>query len=195
MGKVIYLDVETTGLNPEMHEIIEIAIIGDGIQYNKKVKPLHLETADPNALLVNGFTSADWRYAQSPETVALEVAHIIKGCTVVGHNPHFDMSFVDELLHMYGCEVCYDRRLVDTTVLAREHLSVCGLDSFSMDSIRRFFGWPYKDSHTALKDAQDCKRLYHKLLRATSVQRFIWANKKKICALLAGLKNVKNKKM
>lgn len=187
MGQMIFIDVETTGLCPETHEIIEIAIIGSGIQYHRKVKPLNIASADENALHINGYNCFQWREAHHPRSIAHEVAHLIKGCTIVGHNPRFDMSFVDELLHQYDCDVWYDRKLIDTTVLAHEHLVPCGLNSASMDSIRDFFGWSKIGSHSALKDAKDCMMLYYKLCRASALKRFIWTNKKRFNALLACL--------
>lgn len=176
-NKIVFIDVETTGLNSELHEIIEIAIIGAGVHYNKKIKPLHIETANPVALKINGYNDFEWHNAIHPQQAAEEISDILHAATIIGHNVRFDMDFVDELLHRYDCHTNYDRRLIDTITLAHEHLTPCGLQSISLDSCRAFFGWSMLDNHTALKDAQDAMRLYYKLSRSTRFKRFVWSYK------------------
>ncbi len=184
MDEIVFIDTETTGLNSSIHEIIEIAIIGKNTNYNQKIKPNHLEHAHPRALEINGYTARKWKHAISSKDAAMDIAKMIEGKTIVGHNIKFDMSFIDELLHQHGIYVFYDRRLIDTMTLAHEHLKPCGIKSISMDSIRSFFGWPHTDAHTALKDAEDCRRLYYKLSKASKLQRLLWTHKTKIKHLL-----------
>ena len=59
---VVFLDVETTGLDPRAHEIVEIAIVAlDGqVLLDTKVKPQNIEAASPRALEINGYNEADW---------------------------------------------------------------------------------------------------------------------------------------
>ena len=184
MEQIIFIDVETTGLNPALHEIIEIAIVGDNFAFNTKIKPQHIETASEEALKMNGYSEDEWKYAMPPEAAALEIAKHIQGARIVGHNVRFDMDFIEELLHKYDVDVWYDRRLIDTITLAHEHLIDCGIKSVAMDSIRSFFGWSMVGAHTALKDAQDCKRLYYKLSRASKLHRLLWKHQKKLKHLL-----------
>ena len=68
-----FIDIETTGFNVETQEIIEIGCVivaqNDGIpgevidEFDLKVKPEHLEAADPEALSVNGYNEAEWLFA------------------------------------------------------------------------------------------------------------------------------------
>ena len=60
---------------------------------------------------------------------------------------------------------------IDTQALCWEHLPTRGV---SMDKMRKFFGWSFDRAHTALKDAEDCRRLYHTLNRATWFKRLKW---------------------
>ena len=53
-----FIDVETTGLNSQLHEIIEISIlrvcpIHGKTTYTRKIKPVHINHADPRALQIN----------------------------------------------------------------------------------------------------------------------------------------------
>lgn len=174
MEKLIFVDVETSGLDEAVHEIIEICIIRDNHTYYRKVKPLHINTASPEALRINRFSFKEWDNASEPSSVALEIAHYFSGATIVAHNPHFDMRFIEELFHQYQVEISYDRRFIDTTVLAHEHLIPAGIKSLSMDSIRDFFSWEKEGAHSAKKDCEDVKRLYYKLLRASIFNRWFW---------------------
>lgn len=185
MEKLVFVDIETTGLDESRHEIIEIAVIRGSQTYHRKVQPLHIETASPRALEINGFNYKEWTHAAHPSTVALEIAHYLNEATIVAHNPHFDMKFIDELLHAHNVNLWYDKRLIDTTVLAHEHLLPAGIKSLSMDSIREFFSWSSEGAHTALKDCQDVRRLYYKLCRASSLDRFRWKHFRKINKMLS----------
>ena len=182
MSGLVFIDIETTGLISGYHEIIEIAIIGDGFEYHKKLKPSRLELADPRALAINGYTSKEWREASEPYNVAIEVAQILKGCTIVAHNPHFDMEFITELCEKYELPCLWKRRYIDTITLAYEHLKPCGIESVSLSSCRAFFGWSQIGAHTALQDARDCRRLFYKLTRASSLKRCFWFLYPKISA-------------
>jgi len=41
-----------------------------------------------------------------------------------------------------------------------------------MDEIRRFLKWEMKDSHTAMKDVEDCYKLWNTCKRMTPWKRF-----------------------
>ena len=94
----IYLDTETTGLDPATHEILEVAVVRElcHAPYNepgdithrwcRKIAPKHIETAEPVALKVNGYTAEGWAGAVPFESVALELLELLKGGTIIGHN-------------------------------------------------------------------------------------------------------------
>ena len=178
--KHCYIDTETTGLSTTKHEIIEIAIITeheDGTieRWVTKVKPEHPETAHPKALEINGYTPEAWADAPVFESVATEIATRLKGAVLVGHNVNFDIRFIEALLEKStsNMTICH-RGVIDTITLVREHLLPTGLSSPSLDKTRRWLGWSLEGAHTALRDAEDCRRLRHTLERSTWVQRAIW---------------------
>ena len=188
MSRLVFIDIETTGLISGYHEIIEIAIVGHNLQYHKKVKPKNIAIAEQRALEINGYSDKAWRYAEEPSIVAEEIAEILKGARIVGHNPQFDMDFISELLTTYNQKCFFDRRYIDTITLAYEHLSPLGVDSFSLDACRRFFNWSQIGAHTALKDAKDCQRLFYTLLRANRIKKWMWMLHPKLAGLLMLLK-------
>ena len=168
-----FIDTETTGLHPwDGHEIIEIAIITehpDGwIQkYCERIKPLCIELAQPAALKVNGYNELGWLKALEMKDEIGKIAEILSEGVIVGHNVRFDLSFVEHAMRHYGVDGILSRHVVDTITLAHEHLVPRGLRYLSMNSIRRFMGWSDVGAHTAMKDAQDCRKLYHALCRAS----------------------------
>lgn len=178
----IYLDLETTGLNPDIHEIIECAIVydDDTPSYHRFIKPNRIEFADPFALKINRFheRSEEWNQAISQKDFAFELAHLLKNKIIIGHNPSFDYSFIKEIFAHYG-EGTPKNQLIDTKTLAFEHLYDIGLKRLSLDSIRRFMGWSLSNNHTALKDALDTKMLYTVLNKATFLDRLKWKIKAK----------------
>lgn len=177
-----YLDTETTGLHAskDKGEIIEIAIInvGDGKldKWCTKIKPQHIETAHPKALEVNGYTEEAWKDAPTFDEVAPEIHKRLKGSIIVGHNVNFDLKFLRHHFSESSCDLRLSHRnVIDTVTLAHEHLQPTGLKSMSMDNIRRWLGWSLIDAHTALKDADDVRRLHNTLHQAGRLKRWWWS--------------------
>jgi len=165
-----FVDVETTGLRPwEGQEIIEIAIItehGDGRvdRYCTKIKPVRLEFAEAKALEVNGYTDALWADAPYMSEVIGDIYNLLRRGIIVGHNVAFDCLFIDFELERYGFSKCSYAK-VDTMTLAHEHLLPVGLRSIGLKAIRKYMGWSCEGAHTAMVDAEDCRRMYHSLIR------------------------------
>lgn len=183
-----FLDIETTGLNSCMHEIIEVAIIFDDREhYHRFIRPKRIDLADPVALRINRFDdrSGEWSDSITHEQLAFDLACLLNNRIIIGHNPSFDMSFIQELLEQHGERIQSRNVMIDTVTLAHEHLSPLGLKRLSLDSIRSYLGWCQIGAHTALKDAQDVQRLYNTLLRATFFDRLNWRLKSKQRAVTA----------
>lgn len=176
---ICFLDTETTGLDKQRHEIIEIAIIvveGGKLRiYNTRIMPTHIATADPVALKINGYTPSGWANAPTFKEQAQTIADLICGNVVVGHNVQFDVGFIEKQLKGAGVPVPRIRT-VDTCTLVHEHLIPIGCPGHGLDKVRAYLGWVRPNAHTALVDAMDCYKLYKLLVRASVWQRFkIWA--------------------
>ena len=177
-----FVDTETTGLNPMEHELLSVAIIteyGDGRidRWSSKVKPKRIEDAHPKALEVNGYTDEGWQDAPEFEAIFPEIQRRLRKGMIVGHNIAFDIAFLREAYKSAGVnpddkKTGIARYKIDTITLAHEHLQPMGLWFLGLDSIRKFLGWSFENSHTALQDAEDCRRLYWSLLR----KNWAWNN-------------------
>lgn len=67
---LVFVDVETTGLDPERHELLEVAAVRvhphtlEPLDHaSARVRPGRLADANPRALEVNGYTDEAWRDA------------------------------------------------------------------------------------------------------------------------------------
>lgn len=100
--KVIILDCETTGLNPNTDEILQLSIIdGDGTcLYNSYFRPT-VNTSWDGAAEINGITQAMVADAPSIREELSKIQQILSACDlIVGYNPSFDLGF----LSAAGCD-------------------------------------------------------------------------------------------
>ena len=94
--KLAFVDIETTGINPFKHEIIEIGCLiakqndrGEWVtveEFEFKVKPEHIETAETEALRINGYNETNWMFAHSLEEALKTLSQKCDGCVLVGQN-------------------------------------------------------------------------------------------------------------
>ena len=178
MRRLIFLDTETTGLDPEVHEILELALVAEdgSVLLHTRVRPERLEQADPRALEVNGYSAEGWADAPAWADVAPRVAELLRGAVAVGHNVAFDAEMLRAGLKRVDPElaggVCHYR--LDTLVLALEHLAPVGLERFNLGAVCDFLGVELKDAHTALADTLAARAVYRKLARAGWLRRLGW---------------------
>lgn len=111
MSKLIYVDVETTGLTPPRHRVLEVgwAEIPDGdysrlTLHERRFRPTEeiLAQAEPKALEVNGYYTGhpDWEgtpYLGTPEAVAVwqVIAEAFAGASFCNQNIAFDLRFLE----------------------------------------------------------------------------------------------------
>lgn len=179
MNDLVFLDVETTGLDDTKHEVWEIAwVVNDEHPVEERILSHTLRTADPEALGMNGY------YERVPlgvniqaydPRVELEIRSIIKGNTLVCANPPFDRGFLKK---RWGIEP-WHYRSIDLESMAMgilEHDRPKGLKDVS-DELRELgynIGEPshaawidvvvLRESYRALRDIQKLKN--DALLRA-----------------------------
>lgn len=165
--KLAFIDTETTGLDPNKHEILEIAVVveQDGKVIDKfvgKIKPKMIASAEPKALEMNGYAKNPeaWSTAPTMEEVGPILVKMLEGCTLVGHNVSFDEDFLKQNLKRAGVLGKIPYHKIDTVTLVYEHLSPLGLKRVSLDSVRDFLSWDKEGAHTAMKDVEDTRKLF-----------------------------------
>ena len=180
-----FIDLETTGLLAGHHEIVEACILKGDMVYHVYVQPEHIERAHPKALEINGYNPKQWQSGITQKKLAVDLANLLEGCVIVGHNVNFDLEFIEMLFEEYKIPIGIDRRCLDSMTLAHVFLVPMGLDSISLDSIRGFLGWEIRAKHNALDDAKDVQRLYN--LFCSAPHRWAWKTRHYISKFL-GLK-------
>lgn len=101
-----YLDVETSGLDPCSHAILQIAGIielnGEPIkEFNLRLKPASFHKIDPKALAINGITPDQLMEGLSQADARAELMGYLmpySRLTMIGYNVMFDKGFVQEWL-------------------------------------------------------------------------------------------------
>jgi len=179
---LIFLDVETSGLDPNIQEILEICLMDkDGnILLHSKVKPQNIETAHPKALKINGYNEKDWELAPSFRDLAPKIHELLKWAIAAGHNPGFDLGFIKAELKRadptgdLGYLKGIGYHLVDTVSLAYEQLSDCGLTGLSLITVCNFLGVELKNAHSAVADTEAARQCYFKMHQASWMDRRRW---------------------
>lgn len=165
---IVYVDIETTGLDPERHQPWEIALVTDRWAECWQV-PVDLAVAEPGALRISGFYDRSHqvhRHEQlaSPLRVAEAVAAATAGKYLAGAVPSFDATFLDRFLRRHGHGPAWRHRLICVESVAagalREDLPVGLSDSAAALGIN-VDGY---DLHHALGDAQLARDVHHAAL-------------------------------
>lgn len=160
-----FLDCETTGLNPEIHEMLEFAAIkaiadGDATLV-LKIRPEHIETAEPKALEINGYNEAEWADAMDLREAGPIILAFLKNTVIIGHGVGFDIGFIEALLKKAGCYERVSYHTIDTCSIAYFLCVPEGLESLSLKNVCPFLGVPSEPTmHRALAGATACKAIY-----------------------------------
>lgn len=175
---LVFLDIETTGLNPDTHEIIELGAIlveqtfdatGRGNlrvlkEAEWKIIPEHIETADPEALRINGYSQEDWKNAVSLNRALTEFKELARGGIAVGHNVSFDLSFIEKAFRKEKLVYPLHYHKLDTISLAYAKLwDKKDAQTFSLKALCEYFGIVNEKAHTALADTRATLALYKKI--------------------------------
>ena len=151
----ISLDLETTGLDPEHDEIIEVAAIrfdASGVldTYQSLVNPGR--KLEYRIALLTSIDEAELAAAPLFSSIASDVAAFVGLDPIVGQNPTFDTTF----LARYGVEVFGPT--YDTFDLAM--ILIPGLRQHSLGAIADHLGLAFTSRHRAMADADAAMRVF-----------------------------------
>jgi DNA polymerase III epsilon subunit-like protein len=187
MIKLVFGDTETTGLDPRIHDVWDIATIlrepGKADRESSWMVRPDLTYADPKALEIGGYwertkhADAPGVHGQpdrwaDPDETAAALAPILAGAVVVGSNPDFDRSMLTPWLGKHGQVWAAHYRTIDVVTLGAGVLTAQAklpaalgdphVAPFSSHKVSRAFGVEPNDypRHTALGDARWVRDLW-----------------------------------
>jgi len=183
MGKILWLDCETTGLDPDRHAMIQLAVLIDidgevKESLNLKLRPLLFDVIEQSALEIHGYTEeevkafpgADEGLLTLKATMAKYVDKYNKRDKFVtaGYYVRFDVDFLRALFSKHGDDyfggwfysVSYDIQSVVAMEIADKGLR---LENYQLATICEKFGIEI-DKHDALSDITATRNLNQLLL-------------------------------
>jgi DNA polymerase III subunit epsilon len=165
LGEAPYVvfDVETTGSaagkGGAITEFGALKLVGGEVvdQFSTLVNPGR--PIDPFVVRLTGITDRMVSDAPSISEVMPRFEEFVEGCVLVGHNVHFDCSFVTAARG--GTPL--PNEVLDTLKLAR--CLVPGLKRYRLSSLVSHFGVRQAPNHRALSDAAATTEVFRKLLK------------------------------
>lgn len=181
MSKILWIDTETGGLDPQNHSLLSVAFVvtdenmevTDSYEWFIKHKTYSVTAG---ALAINGISILEHdRNAQEQKEVISEMKEFLKKHFnddkphIGGHNVKFDLDFMNTFLYknkeyMYKW---FSHRTVDTCVLLRSIYELGALDKevFSLQDAIKHFGIDTADgeAHVALYDTLATVKLFKKI--------------------------------
>ncbi|HEY6013101.1 MAG TPA: exonuclease domain-containing protein, partial [Candidatus Limnocylindrales bacterium] len=149
--ELVVLDVETTGTDPKMADLVEIAAVK---VKGGKITDRWSTLVNPGRPIVgnqmHGIKDADVKKAPSPAEAARQALKFIGSSVVVGHSVGFDLGFLEAALadgtHFES------GTYLDTLTIAREGYP--DLENYKLPTLSAFFGIELAQAHRAGPDAE-----------------------------------------
>lgn len=208
-----FVDTETVGLDPFLHDAWEYAVIlrRDGVdtEHTFRIEP-DLTNADPKALEINRYherTSApDWQW-DDRRSAAERLYGLLNGVVLIGSNPGFDADMLANLFaRYYAHPKPWHYRPIDVATLAVGALygrasewTRKDCDASWYGKVAKAVGWPWKSydvsrhvevdppakavAHTALGDARWARDVWDAV---TVPDAFYTASDEQLAAMAGG---------
>jgi DNA polymerase III subunit epsilon len=175
-----FTDCETTGLDPNAHEIIEIAIIRiDPYTMTEKARfhRYFLPFLPPSEEVkkINGYDEKVWRERGAkhfhPQDLR-EISVVLEGAAFAGQNPGFDRGFIRATYAVIDLNTgkprvdfpAMDYHLIDVASLAWPFVVAGLMPGMGLKHSRKYFGLEGEQTHGALQDILDTINSYRKFM-------------------------------
>ncbi|HET8908243.1 MAG TPA: exonuclease domain-containing protein [Ktedonobacterales bacterium] len=150
----VALDVESTGLAPGRHRLIEVGAVivrnGEpGIHFQRLINP---GRRIPQFITrFTGISEAMIKRAGAASEVLPQLHEFVDNRPIVGHNIGFDLGFLSYETQHAGLDFDFPLEGIDTIALARRYLT--GMRRASLDRVAAGLHLPINTRHRALPDA------------------------------------------
>lgn len=156
----IVVDIETTGLDPEADEIIELAALK---VKNNEIIDTFQTLVKPNQQIdsfitsLTGITNDMVEYAPNIKSALSKFLAFVGDTIIVGHNVHFDINFLYDNANTH-LEQIFSNDFVDTLRLSRKYMP--DAPNYKLTTLVDFLHIDRQNAHRALSDCE----VTHKLL-------------------------------
>lgn len=174
--KLLFVDVETGGLDPNTHSLLSIGLVAvdDGVikdkreyfvkhnVYNVTAKAMEINNLDIKLIDKNGLSVYD--VVNAIREFCNKNFGKVDKITVAGHNVAFDIKFLNHMFEKnFSSFNRFNHRTVDTStlILAMSEAGMFGNNRVTnLDEALNFYGLNNNVRHSALGDAEMTANLY-----------------------------------
>lgn len=180
----VAIDLETTGLDLEKDEIIEVALVlfEQGRMTDKRsylIRPS--QDIRPFIRSLTGISENDVKDAAPFENVAQEIFEFIGSYPMVAHNAGFDFKFLKKSFAKSGLDFG-SHPVLDSLTLSR--IVYREVANHRLETLVKYLNIERSASHRALPDAEACGHLFCKALE--EIRQFSAFEKNAIASLVKG---------
>ena len=157
----IVFDTETTGLEPEIDNIIEISAIKfiNNIEVERFSMLVNPEVEiDPFITKLTGIKQIDLLNQPTIKNVIPQFFDFIENYTLVAHNAPFDMKMLACECYRNNIQLC-NNKIIDTVTLAKRIIPKYSVDNYKLETLKDYLGLNYI-SHRAMEDCEVCAEIY-----------------------------------
>jgi len=181
--EMIAVDTETLGLEPSLHDVVELSLyrLSDDVQKTWLIKPMRIENAQPDALRVNGLKLEDLKgetqYGRdtykNAKDVIIEIENFVAETNVptenrclVAHNVAFDKAMIEQLWK--NCDAFdsfpFGRRTMDTMIieLTMDYATGNFAEGYSLKNLAKKYGVKNDKAHSAASDTKCMVEIFRK---------------------------------
>jgi DNA polymerase-3 subunit alpha (Gram-positive type) len=148
--EIVALDIETTGLNPQIDRIIEIALLKFK---NSQIVEKFVQLVNPEIEKfhsISGIKSEDVKYAPKFKEIVKDIYDFIKGKIILCHNANFDIPFLKKEFERNNYPFP-QIEIIDTLLIAKKFFN---FESNSLHNLSKIFKIHRYAEHRAEDDAR-----------------------------------------
>jgi DNA polymerase-3 subunit epsilon len=172
---IAFVDVESTGLNPQQDRILQLSVLKLDREFNELgrwdhyIKPSGQYNISESAIEVHGLTKEFIEeHGESLAEIGPSFIEFIEGCDVAGYNSNsFDWKFIYNELQREGIELDMNRIFYDVLSIERR-LRPCDLGSV----FKRYTGKTMEEAglsaHNSMSDVMATALIFHEQLKQLS---------------------------
>lgn len=169
--RLAIIDLETTGLDPQKHEIIEIGLVVVDSedytildQWDAKVRPERPQDGHPEAYKVNGYNEGEWKDAVSLKWALLLLNERVEMATMLSYNVSFDYGFLQAAYKQCGLKDPMNYHRLDLLTMAWMTIPHHKMQSWALRSVCAYLRIPPEPKvHRGANGAMKAYEVYRRL--------------------------------